>query len=237
MSHEIRSPLTVILGECELDVVDRTVVKHSCEQLLRITDNILELQKMTTNQVLRVESVDVCEHLQRCIKRHKKHALNNSIKIRLMMGSIPRKVEMDAVRFNQVVDHLLTNAIKNTDDGTNITLDVDFVGGDSMLHVSVWDQGRGIPQAIRCTLFDEFVQGDSTMEGAGIGLSICRTLSRMMGGDVVVEKTSSDGATMLFTSQARELPVDTDVENEIISIVKVMVVDDMKTIAPYSRIG
>lgn len=68
------------------------------------------------------------------------------------------------------------------------------------------------------------------MEGAGIGLSICRTLSRSMGGDVVVEKSSPDGTTMLFTSRAKELPVDTDVETENeISIRKVMVVDDMKT--------
>lgn len=228
MSHEIRTPLVAILGECEQDVVDRTIVKHSCEQLLRITDDVLELNKMNAKQVLRVERVDLFEHLQRCIKRHGKHASGKSIKVRLMMGSIPRKVEIDAVRFNQVVDNLVTNAIKYSPDGTKVTLDVDFVGEDSELQVSVCDQGGGIPQGIRDSLFDEFVQGDSTMEGAGIGLSICKTLSKAMGGDVVVEKTSSDGTTMLFTSKARELPVDTDVESEM-RIAKVMIVDDMRS--------
>eukprot|EP00903_Cladosiphon_okamuranus_P013158 g12272.t1 len=228
MSHEIRTPLVAILGECELDVVDRTVVKHSCEQLLRITDDILELNKMETKQELRLEHIDLFDHLQRCIKRHEKHASEKSIKVRLMMGSIPRKVEMDAVRFNQVIDNLVTNAMKYSGTGTKITLDVEFHEGNSQLQVRVVDQGGGIPQGITDTLFDEFVQGDSTMKGAGIGLSICRNLSRTMGGDVVVEKTSPDGTTMLFTSQAKELPVDTLVDGEI-SIGKVMVVDDMKT--------
>ncbi|CAM9219246.1 unnamed protein product [Sphacelaria rigidula] len=89
----------------------------------------------------------------------------------------------------------------------------------------VHKEGRlGIPEEFQQKAFQEFVQGDMTMQGAGIGLTLARRLSIMMGGDVEIEKSSESGTTMLFTSTLKELPHEKATQS-----LRILIVDDMVT--------
>ncbi len=108
-------------------------------------------------------------------------------------------VRADRVRLQQIILNLLTNAIKFTDTGGAITLSVE-TGSDNVL-IRVADSGRGIPAERLADIFEPFVRVDSGFtrptEGAGLGLTISRSLSRAMGGDITVE--SALGVGSVFT--------------------------------------
>lgn len=227
MSHEIRSPICTILNECELleDEGQTSVISKTCQQLIALTDDILSLGE-TKKDTLKLDQKEVSLHsiLTQCNKRHRLEAKKKGIRVRLSTGDLPDVVLMDEVRFNQIMDNLLNNAVKYSDSGA-ITIDVEYECDDHTCEVRVQDQGQGIPAAMHAKVFEEFVQGDKTMQGAGIGLTLTRTLSGLMGGNVVVEESKEGlGTTMLFTCI---LPVPSRKKTK--EAVKVLIVDDMRT--------
>ncbi len=228
MSHEIRSPICTILNECELLGVNaRTrVIQDTCNQLLSITDDILRLgSSKEPNPTLTPQETDIYALLQRCSKRHKLEAKKKNIGIRVSTGDMPDLLLVDVGKFNQILDNLATNAIKYSDGGT-VVIDAEYDTDTSKLEVRVSDNGKGIPPNMTTSVFEEFVQGDKTMSGAGIGLALARKLARMMEGDVSIERSEEDsGTTMLFTSV---LEVPQSPRESRMSFV-ILVVDDMRT--------
>lgn len=228
MSHEIRSPICTILNECELldNEAQSNVIAKTCQQLISLTDDILSLgdSKSDTLQLDQKE-VNLQTILSQCNKRHRLEAKKKGIRVRLSTGDLPDTVLMDEVRFNQIMDNLLNNAIKYSDSGI-ITIDVEYNHDDHVCEVRVQDQGQGIPAAMHAKVFEEFVQGNKTMQGAGIGLTLTKTLSGLMGGNVVIEESKEGvGTTMLFTSI---LPTPNN-NGGLHDSIHVLIVDDMRT--------
>lgn len=227
MSHEIRSPICTILNECELLGMNaRTkVILDTCNQLISITDDILNLGSAKERDVtLKLEVVEVYDTLSRCSKRHKLEAKKKNIGIRVSIGDVPGALRVDVGKFNQVLDNLVNNAIKYSEKG-NITIDAEYNADASRLEVRVSDEGRGIPGNIATKVFEEFVQGDKTMRGAGIGLTLARKFARLMQGDVTIEKSATGlGTTMLFTSALKQPE-----HREQTDTLAILVVDDMPT--------
>ena len=234
MSHEIRSPICTILNECELlqKEAQTGVIKKTCQQLISLTDDILSLGDSKSNALkLEQREVNLQTLLSQCNKRHRLAAKKKGIRVRLSTGDLPDIVLVDEVRFNQILDNLLNNAIKYSDSGV-ITIDVEYEPGDHMCEVRVQDQGQGIPAAMYAKVFEEFVQGDKTMQGAGIGLTLTKTLSGLMGGNVVIEESKEGvGTTVLFTS-ILPLPsneADSGKEKKQRGTVNILIADDMRT--------
>ena len=231
MSHEIRSPICTILNECELleDEAKTKVISKTCQQLIALTDDILSLgQTKTETLKLEQQELSLQNILTQCIKRHRLAAKKKGIRIRLSTGDLPDMVLMDEVRFNQIMDNLVNNAIKYSDSGV-ITIDVEYEYDDHTCEIRVQDQGHGIEAGMHSKVFEEFVQGDKTMQGAGIGLALTTTLSGLMGGKVIVEESAEGiGTTMLFTSI---LPVPQTSATGIMEekSMNILIVDDMKT--------
>lgn len=227
MSHEIRSPVCTILNECELlgNTAQTKVITKTCRQLIALTDDILSLGTKS-DHVLERKPVDLHDILMDCTKRHRLQAKKKGIRIRLSTGDLPDTILLDQAKFNQVMDNLVGNAVKYSNSGV-ITIDADRNPENSVLELRVRDEGEGIPKEMYHKVFEEFFQGRKTMQGAGIGLALTKILSKLMGGDVVIESSQEGvGTTFLFTSI---VPLPMKVVKEENTLMRILVVDDMRT--------
>lgn len=233
MSHEIRSPICTILNECELlgDNRKTGVIQDTCKQLIKLSDDLLSIDKVGTDEMeLSLESHDIEDVVTKCVKRHRLEAKKQGLKIRTTIDDISGNLMIDLGKFNQVLDNLIGNAMKYSTKG-NITLDVEYEQTEQECYIRVTDEGIGMDPSFHTIAFEELVQGDSTMIGAGIGLALCRKLAKLMGGDVTIEKSSvGTGTTMLFVSHLRLVdddPVDSPPDTS--TYLNVLVVDDIET--------
>lgn len=240
MSHEIRSPVCAILNECELiRGGDTSVIRETCRQLIALTDDILNIGKLkNTLPVVNAKKDKVQDLLSRSMKRHRVAAKKKGIKIRSIVDDVPTYVIVDSSKFGQVLDNLIGNSLKYTEkSAATIVLDLTYDDDTSICSVRIIDQGIGMEPGFHTKAFEELVQGDGTMIGCGIGLTLSRILATVMGGNVVIEKSALlEGTTILFTSFMPPYVEETvDDGNGVVDddgcleTVNVLIVDDMKT--------
>ena len=216
MSHEIRTPLNGILGmasilsgkelgQPERDCVE--VIRRSGETLLALINDLLDLSKIEANRLeLEQENFSLRETLAHAVQVVGGMAAEKglSIDVSVADGVAPR-FRGDRIRLGQVLLNLLSNAIKFTDEGS-IKLRVESIPSKSPQHIllfSVVDRGIGISPEQQEKLFRPFTQAESSISrrfgGTGLGLTICRRLVEMMGGEIGVESTPGEGSTFWFT--------------------------------------
>ena len=232
MSHEIRSPICTILNECELLGNSRNtgVIQDTCKHLISLTDDVLNIDNIKSDGVnLHIERHSLEDVLSKCTKRHRAEARKRGAKIRTTVDEVPDLVMMDLQKFNQVLDNLIGNSLKYSPNGGTITLDVEYDFTTSTCSIRVTDEGVGMDPSFHTSAFEELVQGDSTMIGAGIGLTLCRILSEAMDGNVLIERSApGEGTTMLFKAHLPQCEMDQEVP-EISQGFKVLIVDDIET--------
>ncbi|ABI90702.1 his Kinase A domain protein [Burkholderia ambifaria AMMD] len=216
MSHEIRTPLNAIVGNLEL--MERAplpaeerrrlqTVMSSSDALLRVINDVLDLSKVESNQMvleavpfdLRAVVRDVAAIFHPlAAARHL--ALECRIDPQLADGYVG-----DPTRLRQIVSNLVSNAIKFTERGS-VTIEArptGTVGQARGVEVVVRDTGIGIAPESLPTLFDVYVQTDASIYrrfgGTGLGLPLCRRLARLMHGDLAVESRPGQGATFIVS--------------------------------------
>lgn len=213
ITHEFRTPLTVILGitqqlinKSKDNIHPLTLIKRNGENLLRLINQILDLTKLESHD-LRINYIqgDVLAYLRYISESM--HSLANAQNVMLKVESSHGSVMMDydPERLMQIIHNLLSNAIKFTPSGGRVTMSVNLTG--ELLLIVVEDTGIGIPEDMQPFLFDRFFQvkshrtlsGGQLMEKAGkmgssgIGLSLTRELVQILGGSIRVESPGSDG--------------------------------------------
>ncbi len=213
-SHELRTPLTAILGFLRL-VIDGTIddvdkqreylaIAHdSAEKLLTIINDVLDLAKIEAGR-LEVHRVpvpvrSVLEGMETLFKHQMK---NNGIKFTLSSENPGLVLWADPDRTTQILTNLLSNAMKFTP--RNGTIDVRSAEDNKEIVFTVTDSGVGIPKAELERVFSSFYQvdGSTTREhgGTGLGLTISRRLTELMGGTLDLESEGNDnGTTARFT--------------------------------------
>lgn len=214
-SHEIRTPITTIVGMAELALLKSPepelreyveAIKSSGFGLLDIIDNILDLSKIETGKMsLEAIPFDVREIASKACSLVALQAREKGLEITCAVHhSVPQAAIGDPTRLRQVLLNLLTNAVKFTDRGS-ITLSVTHprdASDSRMLSFSVKDTGCGIPVNKLSAVFESFVQADGSIArthgGSGLGLSISRQLARLMKGDITVESEVGRGTTFIF---------------------------------------
>jgi signal transduction histidine kinase len=210
VSHELRTPLTAIYGSLNMlasgmagelprDVRELVqLANDSCERLLRLINDLLDVEKMDAGNVpydMRRQPIEAL--VAAGVRDTRAFADNLGVALRLL-GGADAMVMADGDRVVQVMVNLLSNAAKFSPPGGLV--DVSIVVRAGMVRVSVIDQGPGIPDAFRAQIFQRFAQADSSDQrqkgGTGLGLAICRSIVQSHGGRI--DFTSEPGRTEFF---------------------------------------
>jgi len=207
VSHEIRTPLNGILGVTQLlrtmaippearEYLD--VLQGSGESLLEIVNDVLDLSKIEANRLeLESEVFDVALLIGSTTRAFAPQAAKKGLVLECQVAPNARAPSRgDPARLRQVINNLVGNALKFTETGSVQVL-VERDGDTLFLQVS--DTGLGIPADRRSAIFEPFVQGDGATSrrfgGTGLGLTICRRLVQLMGGDITVQSELGVGST------------------------------------------
>jgi signal transduction histidine kinase len=215
MSHELRTPLNSILGFSDvlrsIDSLDEKQkryvqnIQKSGRLLLEMINNVLDLAKVESGRMeLRLTSFDVRRVIgAQCDMARPLSEKKNIDLIEDIQPDLP-PMRQDQGRIQQVLNNLLSNAIKFTPEGGRIKVVARRDGKDRLV-IQVIDTGVGIAEEDQQAIFEKFRQGSTSMPGndamtreyggSGLGLSICRELCNLLGGDVTVESELGTGST------------------------------------------
>jgi two-component system, sensor histidine kinase len=207
ISHEIRTPLGAMLGFAELALDSKnttmaeqveylkTIIRNG-QQLLHIVDEVLDLSKVESDQIL-VEKIsfsirDLVDDVKSLLAVKAKEK-NIRFSVRLL-GDVPDRITTDPLRLRQILVNIIGNAIKFTEHGhVDVAIDIRFDNNEHFLRFLVKDTGIGISEEQSSRLFQPFVQADSSMTrkygGTGLGLFLSRKLARLLGGDLVLRSS------------------------------------------------
>ena len=237
MSHEIRTPLTGVLGM--IDILEETslsdkqkeyisVLKNSGENLREIINQVLDFSKIEAGKVTLKRNLFEFNEIAETARKLFGSSCKNNVSFEMEIDeSIPRYVKADQNRISQIVNNLVSNAVKFTNEGY-IRLSAQLLSRipdkkQIVIKVEVTDSGIGIPDYLQEKLFAPFAQIDENdtrlFEGTGLGLSICKELASMHGGEIGVKSEYKKGSTFWFTFLAgitEDIPDKTKMAPEVI---------------------
>ncbi|MBR2712425.1 MAG: response regulator [Bacilli bacterium] len=252
MSHEIRTPLNAIVGLSEdissfKDQVpdqvkeDADDIINASNTLLEIVGNILDISKIESDKLDIITSpYNFKEEIENLAKIDATRIGEKPIDFKMNFAKdLPYELIGDKIHVKEIVNNILTNAIKYTDKG-HINLDVKCINKNDncLLIISVEDTGRGIKKESIEKLFNKFERLDernSTIEGTGLGLAITKKLLDMMGGTINVQSTFGVGSLFVvqipqkiskMTKPAEEEKKEKNEYREDYNGMKVLLVDD-----------
>lgn len=211
MSHEIRTPMNAILGLTHLlqrdiaskDASERlTRIAEAAHQLMQLLNDILDLSRLEAGSLaIKASEFSLADLLTDTRQQFADKASDKKLELRQEIAAgIPMRLNGDANRIRQILQHFLSNAIKFTDLGEiRLTVDLASTGSTGLeLRFAVIDTGVGIPIEAQSRLFSPFEQADNSTTrrhgGAGLGLAICRRLTELMGGKIGFSSQPGQGS-------------------------------------------
>lgn len=220
MSHELRTPMNGVLGmlslmeKTELDLQQKAQLEVACSSgnnLLKLINDILDYSKIEAGR-MEFESIDFNLHevIETCCASQAEAAHNKSLElVSIIDPDVPSYVRGDPTRIRQILNNLISNAIKFTDSGS-VALRLHLLESDNdrcQVQFNVTDSGIGLEQAAIDKVFESFAQADGSTTrkygGTGLGLAICRQLAEGMGGTIGVESQQGTGSNFWL-----EVPLD-----------------------------
>jgi signal transduction histidine kinase/CheY-like chemotaxis protein/HPt (histidine-containing phosphotransfer) domain-containing protein len=220
LSHEVKSPLNAILGFTEITLNDSDVAIPDIAKIKENLRNIFRSSKYLESLVGEILSyeeiyhknltanptpVNISELVQQVMKLHELTAMKRNIRLTSDTACcVDKTIMMDVVKCSQVLNNLITNALKYCDAGeVHVKLSLKKqVDTAALLVISVTDTGRGIPQDELSVIFEPFAQSSQDpgvyLKGSGLGLFICKAISAVLAGRLSVTSKVGVGSTFTF---------------------------------------
>ncbi len=212
VSHELRTPLAVIKGSAnsllQPDVIfdEQTrrefliSIDKDADTLTHLVDDLLMMSRLEADALeVNRKPCTVLEIFDTVKERLENLTIKHRLRISIPDATPP--VVADDVRIGEVLTNLVENAVKFSDENTNITIDVQRVGNEIIINVT--DEGVGIPPELQEKIFERFFQGNGhktgRRKGTGLGLAICRGIVEAHGGKIWVESGSGRGVKFSFS--------------------------------------
>ena len=211
VTHELRTPLTSILGYLDLAIDDPDIppqargnleiAERNAERLLGIVGDMLAASQASRGSAefsVVPDDIDVAEVIRASVESLLPRAAERAVLIDTS-GLEVAYARADSMRLRQVIDNLISNAIKYNRDGGTVSLG--STADDGSVWILVRDTGLGITKEEQAGLFQRFYRGDTVratgMKGTGLGLAISRDIVRAHGGDITVRSTPGVGSTFI----------------------------------------
>ncbi|MDW3195142.1 MAG: ATP-binding protein [Cytophagales bacterium] len=251
MSHEIRNPLNAVIGMSHLlEDTNPTkeqqeylgYIKNSSQTLMSLISDILDLSKIHANEIsFHPVEISLKKTVRDIQSMFEVRCLEKGIQFQFQYDdNIELKVYGDQLILHQILNNLLGNALKFTDEGGNISLHVDLLvrkDNNYQIMFTVEDSGIGIKEEHLADIFTEFKQADSSTKikygGTGLGLAISQKLVTLHGGSIDVESTEGEGSTFQivipfeYTENADRAQVEKPRETfEEMNVGRVLIVED-----------
>ncbi len=227
MSHELRTPLNSLLilsrdlmenrggNLTKQQVESAEVILKSGMDLLHLINDILDLARIEAGRMdLVLEELPLCDLSDAIKARFIPQFRSKGIELRVLIADdAPECIMSDQQRLNQILNNILSNALKFTESGS---VEIDFApetaggSGEPRLVITVKDSGIGIPADKLQGIFESFRQADGGTSrrygGSGLGLAISRNLAELLGGTISVESTIGVGSTFTLRLPLRLIP-------------------------------
>ena len=211
MSHEIRTPLNAIIGFSHYIMNDddpenrkkyMDIIENNTNLLLQIINDILDLSRLEAGMSeLKFEKTDIIAMMMDVIKEYSPN-IKHGVRLLTDIPVCSIIVPTDAKRIKQVLNNLISNAVKYTEKGS-ITIKVEEK--DENLTFSVADTGSGIPEDKLDLIFERFEKLDKFIQGTGLGLAICKSIADKLGGNISVKSKIGEGSVFSLTIPYRHI--------------------------------
>ncbi len=212
IAHEIRSPMVMVLNPIEW-LLKRTSDRESVQALqtmqrntrriVRLLNQFLDIRKLDSGEMhLEYRELDLIALTSELIANFSYQAEKRNIRLRFEHPAEAMRLLMDSNHFETILSNLITNALKFTPDGGEITTQLSFNTESGWIELRVSDTGPGIDEKEQERIFDRFYQindtQSNTTRGFGIGLNLCRMLAELLGGTITADNRR-EGHGAIFT--------------------------------------
>ncbi len=220
-THDIRSPLTMILGPLQKLMSkgfdnetkeELNVINRNAQRILRLVNQILDIRKFDKNQMqLRCEKTVMASYLANICKNYELHAKENNINFTFEHDEDNVVAWIDRINFDKVITNLLSNAFKYTHEGGDIKIELSTcidtkleTSDGRCMKICIYDNGIGLNKTKTEKIFDRFYQGDNSrnigIQGTGIGLNLCKMIVEMHHGTIKAEnRQDTTGSCFIVT--------------------------------------
>lgn len=234
ISHEFRTPLTLIIGPLkrmlgqakkqgqDKEQKDLDIMYRSSERLLRLTNQLLDLSRLEAGKLSLVkERKEIIKHIKVAIGSFNSLAEQKQIRFKQKTPEFGCIANIDLEKLENIIYNLLSNAFKFTPKNGNVTVEIKLVENSPQneLSIMVKDTGSGIEQEDLDKIFDRFYRSPESVqneiEGTGIGLALTKELVALMGGTINVESKKNKGTTFYVTLPIEEASITAALVDEI----------------------
>lgn len=254
MSHDIRSPLNVIIGMTEIaaanldkpekiqDCLRKTEV--SSKFLLELINDVLDMSRIESGQMrINAEPFDLHSLIQDITALGYTQAKQKQQAFSVFVDeAVEREYIGDSLRIHQILMNLIHNAVKYTPEGGHIRVDIQALPAAKTeeLILKVTDDGIGMSEEFQQKMFDPFEQerssGGRIFEGSGLGLSITQNLTHLMNGQISVQSTLGKGSTFTVEIPVGRSEGASNAMMEVLPELKALVVDDDQTVCRHMQL-
>ena len=257
MSHEIRTPMNGILGMTHLASIstqDAKVLQYlqkinaSADLLLRVINDILDFSKIEAGKLeLENSPLQIEEAVKNSVELFAAQARKKHLELTVLFTNremLAQNIEVlgDRLRIEQVLNNLISNAIKFTEIGfVEVKVEAEQLDGEVMYQISVRDSGIGMTEEQKGRVFQEFSQADaSTVRkygGTGLGLVICQRIMGLLGGKISLKTAFGSGSNfkIQFTLPVHSIEQRDDIALDLLVGKKAVVIDDSRQVAELTQ--